>query len=126
MYVKVTSGNHSHGQRGDFLCEVDPPIYSDHISVKLTDDAKWEPSEGNATGRALVEHGIDFEAALNAHIDFLHLLEFNPEQTDYEIKENMVSFRYVWWHDEKTGLTAVITTRNIFILGANGKTIDRV
>lgn len=131
MYVKVTAGNHVGGGRGDFLARVHPPLYSDHIAAKLGPNAEWEPCEGMRSGRQLKNPGqaLDFEEAIGAHIDFLHLLEFSPEQTEYERNQGpngLVSFRYVWWEDPDTGLTAVITTRNIFILGENGKTIDRV
>jgi hypothetical protein len=34
--------------------------------------------------------------------------------------------KYAWWHLPDIGTVCIITTRNIFILGDNGKTIDRV
>ena len=109
MYVKVTAGDHPYGAKGDFLTRVYPPIYFDHIAAVLDENGE-----------------VDFEKALNASLDFIHHLEFDTSQTVYEQNKNMVAFRYVWWEDPETGLTAVITTRNIFILGETGKTIDRV
>ena len=54
------------------------------------------------------------------------MLEFIADQTQYEANQNMVAFKYVWWDDPVTGITAVVTTRHIFILSDTGKTIDRV
>ena len=131
MYVKVTAGTGPNGMHGDFLCEVTPPIYFDYAAVELGEDAEWEEdsrvTEDAQPGMVLVNPGIiDFNKALNAHIEYMHLLELIPNQTRYEKNKNLIAFRYVWWNDPETGLTAVITTRNIFILGDNGKTIDRV
>ena len=120
MYVKVTAGNHPYGQRGEFLIEVEPPIYFDHVAVKLGKNAQWDDDHN------LVSPGdVDFSEALGASINYLHMLEFTADQTQCEVNQDMVAFRYVWWHSAK-GIEAVVTTRNIFIVGENGKTIDRV
>ena len=120
MYVKVTAGEHLTGAKGDFIIEVkDGPIYSDYAAVVLGDDAKWD--DGN-----LVDLGhTDFSEAMGCSPNTLHTLEFLPDQTKYEKNKGIVAFRYAYWHNDE-GITAVITTRNIFIVGANGKTIDRV
>ena len=119
MYVKVTAGDHIHGQRGDFLTEVTPPIYSDYAAAKL-DNAKWD-NDGK-----LISWEIDWNEALGASVQYMHFLEFHIDQTEYERMNGMVAFRYVWWHDRDRGIEAVVTTRKIFIVGENGKTIDRV
>ena len=120
MYVKVTAGAHPYGQRGDFLTKAHPPLYSDYAATHLP-DAKWD-DEGH-----LISWGdVDWSEAMGAQCEYVHFLEFEIEQTVYEQLNGMVAFRYVWWSDPETGLTAVITTRNIFIVGENGKTIDRV
>jgi len=120
MYVKVTAGHHPYGQRGDFLIEVEPPIYFDFTAAKLGKNAEWDENHD------LVSPGdIDFSEALGASVDYLHMLEFTADQTQYEANQNMIAFRYVWWHSDR-GIEAVITTRNIFIVSDNGKTIDRV
>ncbi|KKM60535.1 hypothetical protein LCGC14_1540800 [marine sediment metagenome] len=122
MYIKVTAGDGPNGMHGDFLCKVFPPIHFDYVAEEIGEDAVWDTD-----GSTLLNPGtIDFNKALNAHIEFMHLLELHPLQTTYEKNKNLFTFRYVWWIDPETGLTAVITTRNIFILGENGKTIDRV
>ena len=122
MYIKVTAGDGPNGRHGDFLCAVWPPIYFDHVAVEVGEDAVWDTD-----GSTLLNPGtIDFNKALNASIEFMHLLELEPDQTRYEVNKNLFGFRYVWWNDPDTGLTAVVTTRNIFILGNDGKTIDRV
>lgn len=121
MYVKVTAGDHPYGAKGDFLTEVHPPIYSDFIAAKLGKNAEWDDDKN------LISPGdVDWDKELGASIDYLHMLEFTADQTQYEANKDIVAFKYAWWHDPDTGITAVITTRNIFILGANGKTIDRV
>ncbi len=109
MYVKVTAGDHPYGAKGDFLTKVHPPIYSDYAAASIDEDGE-----------------VNFQEAMGADPNFIHHLEFDKTQTRYEENKNMVSFRYVWWDDPDTGLTAVVTTRNIFILGDNGKTIDKV
>lgn len=121
MYVKVTGGRHHFGGRGDFLTRVEPPLYTDYTAIELADDARWgDDGELESLG------STDFHEALGAAIEFIHMLEFQPERTVYEENTGIVAFRYAWWHDSKTGLTAVVTTRSIFVLGENGKTIDRV
>jgi hypothetical protein len=107
MYIKVTAGNTS--PIGDFLIEVHPPVFSGLVAAPINDNGD-----------------VDFAQAINADIHYLHALELNYDQTVYEEGQEMVSFRYVYWDDPETGLTAVVTTRHIFILNDNGKTIDRV
>jgi hypothetical protein len=120
MYVKVTAGAHPYGQRGDFLIEVEPPIHFDHIAAPLGENAQWDADHN------LVSPGdIDFQKAIGADINYLHMLEFTADQTQYEANKEVVAFRYVWWASDK-GIEAVVTTRRIFIVGENGKTIDRV
>lgn len=120
MYVKVTAGDHP-GPKGDFLHEVHPPIYSDYVSAPLGEDAQW-----GEDGKLIHPGLMDFSEALRASINHLYMLEFIPDQTEYEVNKNIVGFRFVYWDDPGTGLTAVITTRRIFILSDQGKTIDRV
>lgn len=120
MYVKVTAGHHPYGQRGDFLIEVHGPIYSDFAAATLGKNAQWDDDH------TLVSPGdVDWGDVMGASINYLHMLEFIADQTQYEANENMVAFRYAWWESDK-GIEAVVTTRNIFILSDQGKTIDRV
>ena len=114
MYVKVPTST------ADFLIEVTAPIFFDHAAVVIGKTAEWD-EKGNLTSLG----DTDWDKALQASVSYLHLLEFTADQTRYEAHENMVAFRYVWWHSEK-GIEAVITTRPIYIIGENGKTIDRV
>ena len=119
MYVKVTAGDQA-GIKGDFLTKVYPPIYSDYIAAPLGKDAEWKDD-------FLVHPGhIDFAEAIGADINHLYMMEFVADRTAYEEAKDIIAFRYVWWNDPDTGLTAVITTRKIFIIGENGKTIDSV
>lgn len=125
MYVKVTAGRdpQSPGQHhGDFLAEVVPPLYSDHVAAPLGRNA-----ERSEKGAILTVGDVDFPGAIGAEFAVLHVLEIDPQNTVVqEDGSELFSFRYAWWDDPGVGRTAVITTRNIFVLGANGKTIDRV
>ena len=124
MYVKVTNGRDPHlpGQHtGDFLAQVTPPLHSDHIAAPVGKNA-----EKTETGKVLTIGDVDFPSEIGADFETMHVLEMSPDQTVYEANNEMFAFRYVWWDDPQTGRTAVVTTRNIFILGENGKTIDRV
>ncbi len=121
MYVKVTAGHGPNGMHGDFLCEVTDPIYFDYVAAPIGEDATFD-EDGKLTNPG----SIDFNEALHAHIEFMHLLELNPDQTRFEDNQGIIAFRYVWWNDPELGITAVITTRRIFIVGPDGRTIDRV
>ena len=125
MYVKVTNGrdpNQPGLHTGDFLAEVVPPLRSDHIVAEVGKNA-----ERGDTGRLITVGDVDFAYAIGAEFARMHVLEVAPEQTTSPDPDTeMFAFRYVWWDDPAVGRVAVITTRNIFILGENGKTIDRV
>ena len=122
MYVKVTHGKN---MGGDFLKELPgDEIYSGTAILP------WESSkqDGDLLG------GNDLGSLLWEELDFqgpfwhtLHILEINLDQyvhTDPDDGREWLIVKYVWWHTD--GISAVATTRNIFILGDNGKTIDRV
>lgn len=112
MYVKVTlSDGH-----GDFIQEVGPgPLESGSVTIKryLDDDA-----EANILTQVAEALDIVWAQA--------HLLEIDPQQTKYELNEGLLTVRYVWWYVPDSGTEGVVTTRNIFIVGNDGKTIDRV
>ena len=119
MYLKVAAGHHPYGQRGDFLIEVRGPVYYDYAAVRLGAGAEWDEDHG------LVSVGdVDWSEAMGASVDYLHMLEFTADQTQYEANEEMVAFRYAWWESER-GIEAIVTTRNIFIMSDDGKTIDK-
>lgn len=119
MYVKVTAGNHPFGQRGDFLTRVHPPLYSDFAAIEIS-GMEW-----NEDGSVKSWDSVDWAEVVGPH-QALYMLEFQPDQTEYERNKGIVAFRYARWDDPSQGGVAVVTTRNIFIVGENGKTIDRV
>lgn len=124
MYVKVTCGVSPHSKRptGDFLCEVHTPIYFDVVAAPVGGNAEWDEN-----GYLIHPGDVDFGKAMGVDgLSYLHVLEIAAEQTEYEKARGLVPFRYVWWHDPDKGIMGVVTTRHIFILGDNGKTIDRV
>lgn len=111
MYIKVTVGD----GHGDFIQEVGPgPLESGSVAIK------WEP---NALDINILEQVAKH---LDIHWAQAHLLEIDPHQTKYELNEGLLAVRYVWWYVPDSGTEGVVTTRNIFIVGNDGKTIDRV
>ena len=118
MYVKVTAGNHPQGQRGDFIVHAGPgPIYSDFSLVPIPEG--WTVEDGVSA--------LDFEEVLGTPLHQLHVLEFQPSHVDHGNDANTVCFKYAWWDEEGSARAhAVVTTRNIFIMSDEGKTIDRV
>ena len=88
--------------------------------------------------KGMVEHGIvvidskdpdpDWVSLIGRDFHRLHVLEVdqsNPAQ-DADGQPMGVFVRWAGWVDHDPLYTGCVTTRNIYILGANGKTIDRV
>jgi len=103
MYVKVTAGS----THDTMLFEAESPVHSGCVA------GEW------------VDSLIDFEKAIGHSATALHVLEFEPDQTAYEVSHNLASFRYAWWATRDQGTVCVVTTRNIFILNDHGDTIDK-
>lgn len=107
MYVKVNQGRE--GQ--DLIFAARNPITSGF--------AYFDPSEVDTS------HGepewLDHLGDLIPHGDW-YLGEVFPQNFNDEQKYRI---RYAWWPSDD-GWSGVVTTRNIFILGDNGKTIDKV
>ncbi len=111
MYIKVTVGD----GHGDFIQEVGPgPLESGTIAVEWDPDAE----DNNVLAKVAQELDIVWSQA--------RLLEIDPQQTRYELNTGVAAVRYVWWYVPDSGAEGVVTTRNIFIVGNDGKTIDRV
>lgn len=53
------------------------------------------------------------------------LIDFEA-RSEYEKGQGMIGLNCAWWLDDDLGTVAVVTGRPIFILGADGQTIDRV
>lgn len=121
MYVKVTKGRGQGVPPGDFLCEVSQPVHSGTATVGIPQEAKWRED-----GTLLWPGNIDYSAALGVDLATVHQLEMSCGPTPNGNQPGTLVFRYAYWADPATGLTAVVSTRNIFIIGANGKTVDRV
>lgn len=121
MYVKVTAGGGPDVPTGNFLAEVHGELFYDTHATPLGENAVWESDRLQSPG------DIDFRALLRVDVALsLTVLEFSIAHKEYLEAGRVVPFRFVWWRDPKEGLRGVVTTRNIFILGDNGKTIDRV
>lgn len=121
MYVKVSAADLANA---DFLTEVSQPLHSGSAVVALGGNAKWDDD-----GRLRSPGDVDFSKALRASVEYIHVLEFTGFRSHCETDEagnTLMPFRYAWWEDMAKGLTAIVTTRPIFILGDNGKTIDKV
>jgi hypothetical protein len=111
MYVKITAGE----RHGDVIFETSGAVNYDTIAAKLG---------GNATETSIGD--VDFGEAVGVTFNELSVLEIDRSQTRYEEGKGIFVFRYAWWVDDRRGFVGVVTTRNIFIVGDNGKTIDRV
>lgn len=129
MYIKVAYGDH---QSGDFLLDVTGPIHSGLAAIKYDPEAVDNDVVGEL-GRTLErarlrELGQDQSDDLIHPIPFnhAHVLTIDPAQTKYERRQGLVGVQYAWWDEPMDGLHVVITTRPIYILGDNGKTIDKV
>lgn len=110
MYVKVA---YCDEQMGDFLIEVTGPIHSGLVALPYDPDAQDHDISG------------ELRKVLDLSLSRVHVLEIEQNQTQYEANQGFVAVRYVWWEDDD-GHHAVVTTRPIFVVGDNGKTIDRV
>lgn len=111
MYISITAGQ----GHGDVLQDVgDGPIESGTVAVEWGED-----SDDN-----------DILAELSKHLDITwgaRLLEIDPAQrTEYERNKGIIAVRYAWWYVPDNGAMGVATTRNIFIVGDDGKTIGKV
>lgn len=121
MYVKVTAGGGENVPTGNYLAEVHGDLFFDTHATPLGRNAVWDDD-----GRLRSPGDIDFSGLLRVEGSFsLHVLEFTISREEFEQHGEVVPFRFAWWRDPKDGLVGVVTTRNIFILGENGKTIDR-
>jgi hypothetical protein len=124
MYVKVTHGD---AMGGDFLLPVTGPIHSGSIAISFDPNAQDHDVGGELAkelGRQML-YG-DGAAVQSMPLNRIHVLEIDQHRTQYEANKNLLAVRYVWWDEPMDGLHAVVTTRNIFIVGDDGKTIDRV
>ena len=110
MYVKVTMDV----EHGDTFWQTEGPIDSGLYTVPFKDDG-----DGPI---------FDFQKGLPSVPLLLHIHEIDmDQQTEYERNKNIVAVHFATWPDpENVQSIGVVTTRNIFILGDNGKTIDRV
>lgn len=107
MYIKITAGE----GHGDVLYDAGDQVQSGYVAAPL--------QEGNS-------EYPDFTKAIGVAIHEIHICEFRPDQTKYEKNHGLFAFRYAWWITDGVGVVCVVTTRNIFIVGDDGKTIDRV
>lgn len=107
MYVKVNQGHE--GQ--DLHFQARNPITSGFLFI---DPAEVDTDHGEP------EWG-DFLMDLIPHGDWYIGEVFTQNFDD----EKRYRIRYAWWPSDDF-ISAVITTRNIFIMGDDGKTIDRV
>lgn len=132
MYVKVTFGKR---MGGDFLLELPrkTPIHSGSYAIPFDPDARDHDIAGGL-GKAIAED-IEGEAQTKDHEDSqrsffaggLHVLEIEQHQTQYEANKGLLVVKAVWWTDPEDGMPhGVVTTRNIFLQGDDGRTIERV
>lgn len=126
MYAKVTYGD---AMGGDFLCEVYSPIHSGSMAIPFDpEDSDHNPGLklAKAVGREMLprtQEG-DYQAM---PFNTCHVLAITEDKrTEYERNTGQLVVKFVWWDEPGDGLHAIVTTRNIFITGENGKTIDRV
>lgn len=122
MYVKV---NQAFGG-SDFLIEVSTtPILSGTVAVNKTAVNWADPSYDIGHELAVAIFGTD-ESYLTSPWDELHVLQIDNEgQSEYERQNDLLAVKYAWWA-ENDSRKCVVTTRNIFIVGNDGKTVDRV
>ena len=117
MYIKVTAG--ADGNVGDFLLPINLSerggLRFGYVTMPWSDDPE---SEFDYAAMMAAVGGTDVN-------ETMHVLEFTPDRTDYERDKGVASFKFARWHDRDSGMVTVATTRNIFILNDDGKTIDR-
>jgi hypothetical protein len=131
MYVKVTQGA---DMGGDFLLLV----RSDSI-ISGTAVLPWDSEKQD--GKLLGDNDPAGELWKQLEMEgtwwrLVHVLEIDTEQfvvaeasgqgDEVEFGPEKLILKYAWWWHEDGGAEAVVTTRNIFIVGEDGKTIDRV
>lgn len=132
MYVQVTHGSK---MGGDFLLEVPKgaalhsgtfaipfdPKADDHdivgeLSIAVSEEVNGEP-RGNG----------DYEEWKRNFFTEVHVLEIEQDQTQYEANKSLLVVKCIWWVDPTSGaMPAVVTTRNIFVIGENGQTVAKV
>ncbi|KKL12245.1 hypothetical protein LCGC14_2537730 [marine sediment metagenome] len=106
MYVKITAGSHG----GDLIFETAGPIESGALAAEVDNDGE-----------------VAYTEAIPSMPALLHMLEIDLEQrTKYERTSGLVRIRWARWPDQEEGSVGLVTTRNVFIVGDDGKTIDRV
>lgn len=121
MYIKVTHGDN---MGGDFLIEATDPLYSGLAAIPF--DPNQDDDIVEALSHELGRQLSSSESPVPLPFNHAYVLEIDPAQTEYEKNKGVLAVRYVWWFELNDGIHVVITTRNIFIVGDNGKTIDRV
>ncbi len=112
MYISITAGQ----GHGDFLQDIGQgPIESGTVALEWDDD-----SDDNHVLRKLGD-SLDITWAE------ARLLEIDPEQrTEYERNKGWIAVHYAWWYITDLGSVGVATTRHIFIMGDDGKTVGKV
>lgn len=119
MYLSVTAGI----GHGDFLIEAQDPIYSGTAVIP------WANTPDHDVGSLLWNY---LELAERDWWAELHVLEIDDEGIVDEATPEGTGGRrvlvpkYAWWMKPDVGCCGIVTTRTIFILGTNGKTIHRV
>jgi hypothetical protein len=110
MYVKVTGD----AEHGDTIWETGGPVQSGFYAILIEQVVDGDPV-------------FDFKDGLPYVPSTLHIHEIDvSQQTKHEKEHNRVAVRFAWWPDAAGDSVGVVTTRNIFLVGDNGKTIDRV
>ena len=112
MYISVTAGE----GHGDFLQDVgEGPIESGTVALS------WKEGLGGADILDRLAKAIDcvWEQSRLLEID-------SSKRTEYEYSKGWMAIRYAWWYVPDVGPVGVATTRNIFIVGDDGKTIGKV
>jgi hypothetical protein len=106
MYVKVPSIN----DQGDFITQAAGPINSGTVLLD------FGPNDTEVLDQ--------LNEAIDANVSYLHVLQVGIGERP---PLGPVSVRYATWYDPTEGqVEGVVTSRHIFIVGENGKTIDRV
>ena len=113
MYISVTAGE----GHGDFLQDVGKgPIESGTVALEWDEEA-----EDNNILSKLAEY-LKLPWWTEARV-----LEVNASQrTEFERNKGWIAVHYAWWYVPDVGSVGVATTRNIFIVGDDGKTIGKV
>lgn len=128
MYVKVTQGR---GMGGDFLLKVRSDEINSGTAVLPWDSEKMD---GDLLGDNDIGQGLWEALDMGGQWwRLLHVLEIDTDQfvvadasSEKGTTDERLLAKYAWWWHEDGGAEAVVTTRNIFILGENGQTIDKV